>query len=233
MHKLQSVPLLAGRFPGTALWDDERQTFAALLEVFPPTASAYPPSVVRHGVRTADFVTTDALANHLIAAGLAPNEESLLALCDLGQATVERVGDAECIGLTDPDGTRRLVLRTPGALLLDINPRLSHVDHACSWGDAGPATVETARLLCEVAWVRAPALDLDAFALALTYEFLANTGPRFSVGCTSLCDWFLTDAPLTTTLTETDLDRIHHRLVGSGAVVADGNTSPTTVTIEV
>jgi hypothetical protein len=58
--------------------------------------------------------------------------------------------------------------------------------------------------MCEIAFLRRPGPDMEAFALALTYEFLAEAGPDFSVSATGLCDWYLTDAAPWTTLDDHD-----------------------------
>lgn len=203
-----SCTLRAGHLGGRALWDDRLQTFAAVLDVFEHERS-FPPPTVRFGTRTAEFVTSDALANHLIGVELAPDTESLTELCCLGQAVAEAVGHAELVGL---DG-RRLYLRTPSGTLLGLRSRIDHDDYRHRWGDPGPATVETARLMCEVAWMRRPNPDVEAFALALTMEHLAAAEPDFSMAAATICDWFLTDAEPSTSLGPEDLAAIR-RAVG-------------------
>jgi hypothetical protein len=101
-----------------------------------------------------------------------------------------------------------LFVRTPAGELLQLNPRIAHADHRLDWGNVGAATIETARLICEMAFLRRPGSDMDAFALALTYEFLGDAPADFSVSATSVCDWFLTDTEPWTTLAGRQLESI-------------------------
>ncbi len=202
-----AIPILAGQLDGRAAWDDARQSFTAELDVFarPGAARAsgrsnYPPPVTTIGTRYAEFLTTDALVNHLIGIGLSPDQESLERLCQLGLEVADEVGEPEIVGICTAEGSRLLLLRVPSGDVVTIGPRLDHPDHRFCWGDASPATIETARAICELAWVRGPDADIDAFALALTHEFLATVGPVFSISVVAAGEWFLTDAPLTTTL---------------------------------
>ena len=208
-----SVPVQAGQLRGRGFWSSELQSFAVDLDVFDP-GSVYPPATVRIGTRCAEFVTVDALINHLVATGLAPDGESLALLYRLGQLVVDVVGAAELVGCTDDRRHRHLYVLTPNGTLLGVNPRLDHIDYRLHWGDAGSATIETARLLCDVAFVRRPGQDGEAFALALTHEFLAGAGDDFSVGAVALADWFLTDSVLSTALGEDEIAEIRRR-VGS------------------
>lgn len=205
------VPVQAGQLCGRASWSPDLQSFAVDLEVFDP-GSTYPPPTIRIGTRCAEFVTVDALINHLVATGLPPDGESLGLLYRLGQLVVEVVGAAEVVGCTDSGGDRHLFVLTPDGTLLGVNPRLDHVDHRLQWGDSGPATIETARLVCDVAFVRRPGQDGEAFALALTHEFLATAGDDFSLGAVPLADWFLTDAALSTALAEVDIAEVRRRI---------------------
>lgn len=204
------VEISAGGLDGLAFWDDRLQTFVASLGVFPlaspgaGTLAHYPPTAVRHGTRFAQFITSDALANHLVSIGLTPDPVSLQALCGLGQGVSSAIGDAEFVGFTVAGAGRHLYLRTPSGVMLGMRPRFDHPDHGLCWGDTSEATVETARLLAETAWVRPPAADIEIFALALTYEHLSTVGADFSLSAPAVCDWFLTDSAPNTTLDAQD-----------------------------
>lgn len=222
------VPIRAGNLAGKVFWDPLLHTFAVTLDVFlDKPEQRYPPQYVRHGTRRAEFVTTDALLNHLRALGLAPDEESLVTVDRYGRVIAGAVGETEFVGIT-PGGrkgrgstgamARRLFLRTPVGDLLELNPRIDHVDHRVDWGNVFPATIDTARLMCEIAFLRRPGPDMETFALALTYEFLAEAGSDFSVSATGVCDWYLTDAAPWTTLDDHDRRSIRRRLgLGSEA----------------
>lgn len=219
-----SVQITAGTLRGVAYWDHSRQTYAALLRMFDDRAgdhpdgpgAGYPPSWARFGLRTCELLTVDALVNHLEAAGLTVSDDSLLALQRLRQVIVARSGSPELVGLVGSSGRRYLFVLTPSGMLVAVNPRFDHPDHRLDWGDAGPATVETARLISELALVRRPAPDVESFALTLTYEVLADLEGDFSIDVNSLCDWFLTDAELATSLKGPDLAvlRVRAGLVG-------------------
>ena len=236
-----SVTVNLGRLTGVVYWDQARQTYAALLRLFDhspidshpidshPIAShpagsrlagwdpagpgsGYPPSWARYGLRTAEFLTPDALMNHLVALQLEPDDRSLVAVSWLARHVAEIEGEPELVGLVADDGRRRLWLSTPSGRLVELNPRLDHDDHRFAWGDAGPAAIETARVICEQAFLRRPHADVECFALTLAYEHLSEIDGDFSIGLNALCDWFLTDAELTTSLGPDDLDRIRHQL---------------------
>ena len=213
------VPIRAGHLHGAAFWDPHLHTFAVTLDVFTGcsndgdgdvTATGlgglhYPPRSIRHGTRCAEFVTADALLNHLRAVGLPPDEPTLAAVDRYGRVIADAVGETEFIGLTSggrsgESPVRSLYLRTPVGHLLRLNPRIDHLDYRPDWGNVGPGTVETARLMCEVAFLRRPGPDLDAFALSLTYEFLSDAAADFSVSAGAICDWYLTDSEPWTTL---------------------------------
>ncbi len=227
------VPIRAGHLRGAAFWDPFLHTFAVTLDVFAPitpgvvggpsgTVGAkggdrYPPSSVRHGTRCAEFVTADALLNHLRAVGLPPDEATLAAVDRYGRVIADAVGETEFVGLTTgrsgggpPD--RLLLLRMPTGELLQLHPRIAHPDYRVDWGNVGAATVDTARLMCEIAFLRRPGPDLDAFALSLTYEFLHEADADFSVSAAAVCDWYLTDSEPWTTLAEDDLVAIRASL---------------------
>ena len=211
------VPIRAGNLAGAVFWDPLLHTFAVTLDVFvDKPEQRYPPQYVRHGTRRAEFVTTDALLNHLRALGLPPDEESLVAVDRYGRVIAGAIGETEFVGITigeRPGGAiaRMLFLRTPVGDLLELNPRIAHVDHRFDWGSVVPGTIDTARLICEIAFLRRPGPDMEAFALALTYEFLAEAGSDFSVSATAVCDWYLTDAAPWTTLDDHDRRSIRAR----------------------
>lgn len=205
-----SVPISMGRLSGVAYWDRTRQTYAALLRLFGDDAS-YPPSWARFGVRTGEFITPDALVNHLETIGLEADDDSLMALQVLSRQVARAEGGPELVGLVGADRRRHLFVLTPSKRLLAVNPRLGHDDYRLSWGDTSPATVETGRLICEQALIRRPAHDVESFALTLTYELLSEVEGDFSLDVNALCDWFLTDSELATALTGADLDQIRLR----------------------
>jgi hypothetical protein len=211
MTVIQSVSIRPGHLLGSASWDSRLQTYVASLRLFDPR-QPYPPPSARHGIRTGEFVTVDALANHLAGIGLELDDASRAELVRLSQHIAATEGETEIVGLTDPFGGRHLFVVTPSRLMLRLNPRIDHRDYRLNWGDAGPATVETARLICEQVWVRAPAHDFDTFALAFTMEHLALVGPDFAFSAATLCDWYLTDSGLRTTLSEDDLAALRRRL---------------------
>ena len=215
MRSTNSITVNLGRLDGVVYWDEARQTYAALLRLFDQDADGprrYPPSWARYGVRTAEFLTPDALMNHLVALQLEPDDRSLVAASWLARHVAEIEGEPELVGLVGPDGHRRLWLSTPSGQLVELNPRLEHADHRFCWGDAGPATVETARVICEQAFLRRPHADVESFALTLTYEHLSEIDGDFSIGLNALCDWFLTDSELTTSLGPDDLVRLRRDL---------------------
>lgn len=203
MTPTTKVPINAGHLQGSAFWDARLHTFAVTLDVFHDLdgrEQCYPPRSIRHGTRCAEFVTSDALLNHLAGIGLSPDEETLATVDRYGRAIAGAVGETEFVGLTnraEPNAgnrERHLYLRTPVGQLLQLNPRIAHADHRLDWGNVGPATVETARLMGEIAFLRRPGSDLDAFALALTYEFLGDAPDDFSLSAGAVCDWFVTDS---------------------------------------
>lgn len=229
MAFITDTPLHAGRLRGRALWDEHLQTFAAVLDVFDgchvaagpstrpaqpadPAHPAYPPPSVRIGTRCAEFATVDALVNHLVAIGLAPSGDDLGPLYRLGQLVADALGEPELVGLTDHTGSGRLYLVTPDRTVLGVNPRFAHADHQPTWGHTGRGTIETARLICEAAFLRRPGQDAEAFALALTYEFLATADRDFSLSAVSLADWFLTDSPLSTALGRRERNQLRVRV---------------------
>ncbi len=207
MSFTNSVSIRLGRLSGVAYWDSARQTYAALLRLF-ADGNGYPPSWARYGVRRGEFLTPDALVNYLGAVGLEADDASLMALQWLRRHVAEIEGEPEIVGFVDHTGARRLWLATPSRSLLAVNPRIDHDEYALSWGDTSPATVETARLICEHAFVRRPSQDVETFALTLTYEYLSSVEGDFSIDANALCDWFLTDSELTTTLSPRELNAL-------------------------
>jgi hypothetical protein len=210
MTDISSVPITAGHLHGSAGWDSHIQSYVALLHLF-DRQQAYPPPVAQHGVRTGEFLTPEALTNHLAGIGLEVDAATRAELDDLAGQVAAAEGEAEIVGLTDLWGGRHLLAVTPARLALRLNPRLEHRDYRLDWGDTGPCSVETARLICEQVWVRAPALDIDTFALAFTHEVLSTAGSDFSFSATSLCDWYLTDAEPRTSLDMGDLATLRRR----------------------
>lgn len=206
-----TVPISAGHLSGTATFDRSLQSYTARLVLF-DGAQEYPPPVVHHGIRVAEFITPDALANHLAARGLELSPGSIGLLGELSRWVSGLEGRAELVGLSAGDGCRHLLIATPSRLLLEINPRIDHPDHQHSWGDSGAATVETARLICEHVWARPPHVDIEAFALTLTHEVLATADVDFSLDAEALCEWFLADAEPGTTLDVRDLIGFRQRL---------------------
>lgn len=204
MSFTSSIRIRAGHLTGRGYWNDRLQSYAVELRLF-DEARSYPPSTVVHGTRTAEFITPDALANYLVSIGLRLDEDSVVGVHDLGMAVAEERGRAEVVGLSDDSGRRQVFMLTPSRRLLRLNSRLEHPDHHHSWGNVAPATVETARLICDQVWVRRPDADIEAFALALTHEILADAGDDFSLDAVDLCDWYLTDAEPSTSLTAADL----------------------------
>ncbi|MFV0524722.1 MAG: hypothetical protein ACK5RL_09510 [Acidimicrobiales bacterium] len=204
-----TVPVSAGRLRGLATFDRTLQTYTVRFELFPGAfdGAAYPPARRRYGTRAAEFITTDALIGHLLAVGLSPCPASLGMLDELGAAVGASIGRAEVIGLTGPR-RRHLLVVTPGRLVVEVSPRMVHRDHRHHWGDDGPATLETARLIAEHTWGRRSMADVETFALALTLEVLAGAGSRFSLDAAGLGDWFLADAPVSTSLRADDLDQV-------------------------
>jgi hypothetical protein len=211
MTLTESVSIRAGHLVGTACWDSRLQTYAALLQLF-DRHQVYPPPYARHGIRTAEFVTADALANHLAGIGLDLDGGSRAELQRLSRHVAATAGEAELVGLTGSAGCRHLFVVTPSRLMLRLNPRVDHRDYRLNWGDAGPGTIETARLICEQVWVRAPAHDIDTFALAFTMEHLASVAADFAFSASALCDWYLTDSDLLSSLGDDDLARFRRRL---------------------
>jgi len=215
LHCVPSVPLHAGHLTGTATWDLSLQTYVAELQVF-NHVSHYPPNSIRHGLRTAEFITIDALTNHLGALGLGIDWPSAAKLDDLARWVGAFDGHPEFVGLTGDNGEQMLYLLTPSKIAIPIGPRLAHSDYGHQWGDTSPATLETARVLCGVAWARQSSLDSESFALALTYEVLAEAGPDFSIDANSLCDWLLADTPIATGLSQADRNDLRDQM-GLGA----------------
>lgn len=200
----------AGRLDGKIFWDSCLQSYAVLLELF-DHRDTYPPPAKRIGLRPAEFITPDALANHLHACGLTLDSASLGAVQDLGRLVSEIEGTAEIVGLVDGDGEHHLFVVTPSRLVLRAQPSMDHPAYRFHWGDNGPASVETARVICDRVFVRSPAQDIDTFALALTVEYLADVEGDFSFDANSLCDWYLTDSPLSSRLDLGELVAIRRR----------------------
>jgi hypothetical protein len=211
MTATTSTSIRAGRLDGRVFWDSGLQSFAVLLELFDHQGT-YPPPVKRIGLRPGEFITPDALANHLHGCGLTLDGASLGAMADLGRFVCEVEGSAEIVGLVDPEGHRHLFVATPSRLVLRAQPSIDHPAYRFQWGDNGPATVETARVICERVFVRSPAQDIDTFALALTVEYLADIEGDFSFDANALCDWYLTDSPLSSGLDLSELVAIRRRM---------------------
>jgi hypothetical protein len=193
---------------GTVSWDHGLQSFVARLQLFDHDGS-YPPPVARFGTRVAEFVTVDALANHLRGMGFGLDAPSLDALQELRAEVVDGDGGAEIVGILDDWGDRHLFLLTPSGLTLRLQPTVDHPAYAFTWGDDGPSTMETARAICEQILVRSSADDIDVFALTLTVEYLAGVQGDFSLDANGLCDWYLADTPLRTRLNPIDLLGLH------------------------
>ncbi|MCP4223733.1 MAG: hypothetical protein GY773_10360 [Actinomycetia bacterium] len=202
MNKVISIR--AGSLDGKVFWDHGLQSYVALLQLFDHLGT-YPPPVKRFGTRLAEFVTVDAVANHLQGAGLALDSSSLEALQTLRHEVSSRDGSAEIVGITDDQGGRHLLLLTPSRLRLRLQPTVDHPAYAFCWGDDGPTTIETARIICERVLVRSSVEDLDIFALTLTVDYLAGIEGDFSLDVDGLCDWYLADSPLSTGLGPVDL----------------------------
>lgn len=203
---------LDGQLDGKVFWDRGLQSYVALLQLFDHTGT-YPPPVKRFGTRLAEFVTVDALINHLRGVGFGPDAASLDALQELREEVVGSDGGAEIVGIVDDRGIRHLFLLTPSRLPLRLQPTVDHPAYAFAWGDNGPSTMETARVICERTLVRSPTDDIDVFALTLTVEYLAGIQGDFSLDANGLCDWYLADTPLRTQLTPIDLLGLHRDVV--------------------
>ncbi|MFV0259709.1 MAG: hypothetical protein ACK5PP_14830 [Acidimicrobiales bacterium] len=216
MVVVPTVPVTAGRLRGVATFDRTLQTYSARFELFPDAfhGAAYPPAQRYYGTRTAEFLTTGALAGHLAALGLQPCPASVRLLDKLEAAIGASIGRAEVIGLTGPR-RRYLLLVTPGRLVVEVNARMLHRDHRHHWGDDSPATVDTARRIAEHTLGRRSTEEIESFALALTHEVLAGAGHRFSLDAAGLVGWFSADGPVSTSLGDAELDQVA-RVIGLG-----------------
>ncbi len=205
------ISIRAGNLDGKLFWDRRLQSYVVLLQLFDHLGT-YPPPVKRLGSRLAEFVTVDALANHLQGLGLALDSPSLDALQDLRHDVSSSDGGAEIVGLVDDEGGRHLFLLTPSRVRVRLQPTIDHPAYAFSWGDDGSTTIETARTICELVLVRSLAEDVDIFALTLTVDYLAGIEGDFSLNADGLCDWYLADLPLGTELGPIDLLALHRDL---------------------
>ena len=212
----RSVSIRAGELDGFAYWDPVLQTYAATFTVFDHDR-AYPPPRRRFGRRWGEFVTVDALAGRLGATGLVVGSDSLIALDELARAVEGDGGGTELVGLVDQMGRRRLYLVPPDGSVTEIHPVIDHPDHWFHWGDASDPTVATARAIVDRTFGRPGPDELETFALTLTVEYLALVTADFSISASSLADWYLTDAALTTTLSAADRARIR-RAVDLGSL---------------
>jgi len=217
MRTTAVVSIQAGHLEGKVFWDRGLQSYVALLRLFDHLGT-YPPPTKRLGHRPAEFITVDALCNHLTGCGLTPDSASLGAMQELAINVGDQEGRAEVAGLVDADGRRRLFVVTPSRLALPILPVIDHPAYDFQWGDNGPTTVETARSICERVFVRSPAQDIETFALALTLEYLCEVEGDFSFGADALCDWYLTDSPLSTELGPLELLTLRRRADVDGGV---------------
>lgn len=222
-----SVSIKAGELTGRATWCGARQTYGAELRLFDTRLgdSQFPPSQVRFGHRMAEFITTDILTGSLAARGLAIDPACHDNIDELNRVVTATHGEAEIVGLTSEGGGRLLFILTPARILVPINPRVDHADHALAWGDTGQATIETARLIGEQVWARSPGPELEHFALSLTHELLQDLGDDFAVGADSICGWYLTDAETSSLLGPADLLSLRRRV---GLKVRPGPVPPTT-----
>ena len=200
----------AGHLDGHALWDDTLQSYAAVLSLFDDDRS-YPPSATRFGFRPAEHPTVDALASHLHRRGLPVDGTSAGNLQDLRHRVHDLAGGCEVVGLV-VGSVRHLCLITPSRQALALNLPVAHPAYGFSWGDNGPATVETARFIGDRLLGASPANDLDTLALTLTMDYLCDIDGDFSFDAGALCDWYLTDTPLTTALDPLDLLALRRQL---------------------
>jgi hypothetical protein len=205
-----SVSIQAGHLSGQAFWDHDLQSFAAMLELFAEPGS-FPPSHARIGQRPGELPTVDALAHHLQRHGLGVDAASSEQLQHLRRTVADRVGTAEVVGLVEGE-LRHLVLLTPSRLALRLQPAVAHPAYRFTWGEGGPDTVEAARAIGERVLGSSSDNDLATFALTLTVEYLASVDGDFSIEADSLCDWYLTDTPLSTDLDPLDLLALRRQL---------------------
>lgn len=222
-----SVPIRAGHLDGSAFWDPQLQSYGAQLRLFDslddslhdaPNGSAcdpshlYPPPFTRYGTRQGEFVTVDALTNHLTGVGLALDGQSLTSLQDLVQRVERRWGHSEIVGLTALEPRYRLFLVHPNRNAVELHPPIDHPDYGFGWGRDGSSTEETARTIVDRSFGRTGLEEGATFALTLAVEFLSSVSGDFSLNVNSLCDWYLAEAPLVTHYAEADRRSLRRRL---------------------
>lgn len=206
-----TVSIRAGHLEGVASWAPDLQSYTVDLAVF-ETGRTYPPPSVRHGSRHAEFVTVDALANHLVAVGLGCDAESLDSLHALARMTHDRWGHSEILGFVTSDGGGRLFLRSPDRTVVELSPSIGHRDHGFRWGRADGSAQGVAEAVAQQAFGQAEHDELHTFALTLRVEFFDEQAGDFSLNTSSLCDWFLADSTLVTTIGETERAMIRRGL---------------------
>ena len=197
---MSTVGITAGNLPGVAGWDATLETFYCDVELFGPSFGEWPPKRVRYGSRVAEWSTVDALMGHMSAVGLGLDSASAGDLFDLGRAVASAVGEPEIAGVVGWGDRNRLVVVTPSRRSIEINPRFAHREYRLGWGDCGPATLDTARLIAGHVLGNCSAVDAEMFALGLTTEVLQHVEDSFSLSMASLCDWWLVDAEPRTSL---------------------------------
>lgn len=211
-----SVSASFGGLDGWVLWDPRLQSYGALLRLFHGGLD-YPPPFSRHGTRSLEHPTPEAVLNDLAARGLPLAPGSRAAIDELACRVEADEGLIEVVGLTDAVGQRRLYCLAPAGQALELLPQFRHHEHGFQWGNRSPACYQTARTIMGYALGPVPPDELDVAAMGLVMEFLTGAERDFSLSVPGLCAWFLADAPLTATLCPDDRRSLHRRL-GLGTV---------------
>jgi len=171
------------------------------------------PAGIRLGTRVAEFITVDALSNHLEHLGMGLEAYSWTRLIEWRDVVAATFGEVIIVGRRTstwwpepgvPSGVddrphepgSRLGLRLPPGEVLPVRPFIGHRDHGFDWGIQGSGTVRTARAVVRLAWSDLPGRRADAIAHELAVAILADVVGGFELAANSVADWIATEAKL-------------------------------------
>lgn len=190
--------------PASIYWNDSFQTFSADIAPFGVWRGSLPGAAAAQrtiGARPGEFVTVDALVNHMRSVGLRPSRASVEPLVDLREMATAQHGDSKFVGITEPGGGQRLFLSLPGGQQIPVRSTLDAPGYAHRWGanwlvSGAVSTLDTARVILRLAWSSQLDSQTEFAALALSKMEPLDQPAGFSLNANSVCDWFLLDTPL-------------------------------------